>query len=328
MKPNVFYLLLKSARPRQWIKNFALYAALIFSGFFFYAPNNGTPYFFTVTFAVITFCLLTSSVYIINDIIDIEADRVHPFKRKRPLASGMLSIRSAGIAVAVMLGLVIFLSLYLQPFFRVTISAYFILQILYGTVTKNIPVLDVLSIAAGFLLRIYAGAVVVDLHMDVWFLLTVISASLFLAVGKRQSERTLLTGKDITPKELEESFKGLGKTRKTLRFYSQRLLDQYTAMFANSTWLTYALFAFQRDNIRPEGGLLEVFTLLPRTLRSEKLLMATVPFVIFGVMRYLLLIYEDNQGESPEKVLLRDKPLLTTGFLFGLVTLVVLYVVG
>jgi 4-hydroxybenzoate polyprenyltransferase len=328
MKPTVFYLLLKTARPRQWIKNIALYAALIFSGFFFYAPENGTPYFFTVTFAVLTFCFLTSAVYIINDIIDIEADRLHPFKKKRPLASGQLSIRTAGFAVAALLISVLVMSLFLHPFFRVTISAYFILQILYATVTKNIPVLDVLSIAAGFLLRIYAGAVVVDLHMDVWFLLTVISASLFLAVGKRQSERTLLTGTEFGQKELLANEGRLGKTRKTLRSYSQRLLDQYTAMFANSTWLTYALFAFQRDNFRPEGGLLEVFTLLPRTLRSEKLLMATVPFVIFGVMRYLLLIYEDNQGESPEKVLLRDKPLLTTGFLFGLVTLVVLYVVG
>ncbi|MBW7955645.1 decaprenyl-phosphate phosphoribosyltransferase [Patescibacteria group bacterium] len=328
MKPNLIYLLLKTARPRQWIKNFALYAALIFSGFFFYAPTNEWPYFFTVTFAVLIFCLLTSAVYIINDIIDIEADRVHPFKRKRPLASGQLSIRAAGITVVMLLGLVIWLSLYLQPFFRVTIAAYFMLQILYATVTKNIPILDVLSIAAGFLLRIYAGAVVVNLHMSVWFLLTVISASLFLAVGKRQSERTLLTGKNLPESTLEPPVKGLGKTRKTLKNYSQRLLDQYTAMFANSTWLTYALFAFQRDSIRPEGGLLEVYTLLPRTLQSEKLLMLTVPLVIFGVMRYLLLIYEDNQGESPETVLLRDKPLLTTAFLFGIVTLVVLYVVG
>src|SRR6185369_1428412 len=180
MKPNAFYLLLKTARPRQWIKNFALYAALIFSGFFFYAPHGEWPYFFTVTLAVLTFCFMTSAVYIINDIIDIEADRLHPFKKKRPLASGQLSIRTAAAAVVVLLLSVIFLSLYLHPFFRITITAYFILQILYATVTKNIPILDVLTIAAGFLLRIYAGAVVVDLHMDVWFLLTVISASLFL----------------------------------------------------------------------------------------------------------------------------------------------------
>jgi 4-hydroxybenzoate polyprenyltransferase len=327
MNKNTLYLLLKTARPRQWIKNLALYAALVFSGLFFSTRTDDWPYFFTVTFAVLTFCLLASAVYIINDIIDIEADRSHPFKRKRPLASGKLSIRTAAAAVVALLGLVIFFSLFLHPFFRITITAYFLLQILYATVTKNIPILDVLSIAAGFLLRIYAGAFVVNLHMNVWFLLTVISASLFLAVGKRQSERTLMTGRTAEAAQ-KSAPPSLGETRKTLKNYSERLLDQYTAMFANATWLTYALFAFQRDNITPEGGLLAVYTALPRTLQSQKLLMLTVPFVIFGVMRYLLLVYEDNQGESPEVVLLRDKPLLTTAFLFAAVTLVVLYVVG
>ena len=325
MKPNDFYLLLKTARPRQWVKNLALYAALFFSGFLFYVPQNEWPYFFTVTFAVVTFSFLTSAVYIINDIIDIEADRSHPFKKKRPLASGKLPLYFAYVTVVFLLGVVVYLSLFLHPFFRITITAYFLLQILYATVTKHIAILDVLSIAAGFLLRIYAGAVVVNLHMNVWFLLTVISASLFLAVGKRQSERTLLTG---MIEDQDTSNTDLGDTRKTLRHYSQRLLDQYTGMFANATWLTYALFAFQRESIKPEGNLLQVYTLLPKTLQSEKLLMLTVPFVIFGVMRYLQLVYEDNQGESPEVVLLRDKSLLATGFLFGIVTLAVLYIVG
>lgn len=325
MKPNAIYLLLKTARPRQWIKNLALYAALFFSGFLFYVPSNEWPYFFTVTFAVVTFCFLTSAVYIINDIIDMEADRSHPFKKKRPLASGKLPLYLASVTVVLLLSIVVYLSLYLHPFFRITITAYFLLQILYATVTKHIAILDVLSIAAGFLLRIYAGAVVVNLHMNVWFLLTVISASLFLAVGKRQSERTLLTGMIEDP---DTGNKDIGDTRKTLKHYSQRLLDQYTGMFANATWLTYALFAFQRESIKPEGDLLQVYTLLPKTLQSEKLLMLTVPFVIFGVMRYLQLVYEDNQGESPEIILLRDKSLLATGFLFGIVTLAVLYIVG
>lgn len=326
MKFNTIYLLLKTARPRQWIKNFALYAALFFSGFLFYSPPNDWPYFFTVTFAVMTFCFLTSAVYIINDIIDIDADRSHPFKKKRPLASGKLSLQLASVTVVILLSIVVYLSLYLHPFFRITITAYFMLQILYATVTKHIPILDVLSIAAGFLLRIYAGAVVVNLHMNVWFLLTVISASLFLAVGKRQSERTLMTG--VVDESVNKPLKDIGETRKTLKHYSQRLLDQYTGMFANATWLTYALFAFQLENIRPEGNWLQVYTLLPKTLQSEKLLMLTVPFVIFGVMRYLQLVYEDNQGESPEVILLRDKSLLATGFMFVVVTLVVLYAVG
>lgn len=325
MKSNTLYLLLKTARPRQWIKNFSLYAALIFSGLFFHIPAQGWPYFLTVTFAVLVFSLLTSAVYIINDILDMEADRLHPFKKKRPLASGDLPLAIAIFAVGVLLIAVVFTSFFLPVFFRLTIAAYFLLQVLYATITKNVAILDVLSIAAGFLLRIYAGAVVVDLHMNVWFLLTVISASLFLAVGKRQSERTLLAGK--FPTEETDKIEKLGKTRKSLRHYSQRLLDQYTGMFANATWLTYALFAFQLERITPEGNLLEVYTLLPKTLQSEKLLMLTVPFVIFGVMRYLQLVYEDNQGESPEVVLLRDKSLLITIFLFGLVTFTVLYVV-
>lgn len=315
MKKSIPFLLLRSARPRQWVKNFALYAALVFSGFFFYQTESGVPYFLIVTYAFVIFSLLTSSIYIINDILDVDADRQHPFKRKRPIASGALPIPVAVYAVSVGLAAAILGSLWLTPFFQLTLLAYFGLQILYATFTKNIPILDVLSIATGFLLRIYAGAVVVNLHMNVWFLLTVISASLFLAVGKRQSERTLLRGKEI------------GETRKTLKRYSERLLDQYTGMFANATWLTYALFTFHaREEVTPpEGRFLELYTNLPKTLQSQKLLMLTVPFVIFGIMRYLQLVYEDNEGESPEKVLLRDKPLLLAVFLFGITTMIVIY---
>ncbi len=313
MENSLIYLIAKSARPRQWIKNLALYAALTFSGFFFYQPANELPYFLTVTFAVIVFCFLTSSIYIINDIVDVEADRMHPFKKKRPIASGALPIPVAACVAAAGLAIVFLASFSFSPFFRLTVAAYFVLQILYAKKLKHIAIIDVLSIAAGFLLRIYAGAVVVNLHTSVWFLLTVLSASLFLAVGKRQSERTLLKGKEM------------GETRKTLKRYSERLLDQYTGMFANATWLTYALFAFQTESVSPAGRLLSVYTILPKTLQSQKLLMATVPLVIFGVMRYLQLVYEDNEGESPEKVVLRDKPLLSTIFLFGLLTMTILY---
>lgn len=313
MNTNIFYLLLKSARPRQWIKNLALYAALVFSGLFFFSPASGTPYFITVSYAFVIFCLLTSSIYIINDVIDFEADRKHPFKSKRPIASGKLPIAIALFAAMVGLAMVFMLSLPFSGFFRLMVVTYVALQLLYATVTKHIPIFDVVSIAAGFLIRIYAGAVVVDLHMSVWFLLTVVSASLFLAVGKRQSERTLLAGKEM------------GETRKSLKRYSQRLLDQYTGMFANATWLTYALFTFQNEVIRPDARMANFYTFLPRTLQSQKLLMLTLPFVIIGIMRYLQLVYEDNEGESPELVLLRDKPLLVTVFLFGISVMVIIY---
>ncbi len=318
---NVFYLIIKSARPRQWIKNIALYAALIFSGFFFYQPSDDWPYLITVTGAALVFSILTSSIYIINDIIDYDADRKHPFKKKRPIAANKLPIPVALTAALLGLSLVLWSSFWFTPFFRLMIIAYFLLQMTYATKLKHIPILDVVSIATGFLIRIYVGAVVVNLHMSVWFLLTVISASLFLAVGKRQSERTLLVGSNTSNQDL-------GATRLTLKRYSQRLLDQYTGMFANATWLTYALFAFQDEGTKPAGKLATFYGILPKTLQSEKLLMITVPFAIYGVMRYLHLVYENNQGESPEKVLLSDGPLLTTVFLFGISVMVIIYVLS
>lgn len=308
---HTLFLLLKTARPRQWIKNLAVYAALIFSGFFFHDKPN---YFGVVTVAFFLFCILSSSVYIINDIIDLPKDRMHPFKKKRPIASGELPIPTAAFFAIVGFFTVFFLSLTYSRYFLFLAILYTILQIWYAIKLKNVPIIDVLTIAAGFIIRVYAGAVVVNLHMSVWFLLTVVSASLFLAVGKRQSERTLMEGAGIA-----------GSTRKTLQHYSQRLLDIYVGMFANATWLTYALYAFQRDEFIPEGRLLDIFTLLPRTFITQKWLMITVPVVVYGVMRYLQLVYERNQGESPDRVLLEDKPLLTAAIVWGILSFILLY---
>lgn len=316
---SVPYQLLKTARPRQWIKNFAIYASLFFTGFLFTAPEGEVSYFWRVSLAFFIFCLVTASVYTINDIIDAPADRNHPFKKKRPIASGELPVPVALFAVGCYLAAALFLSLWLPLFFKLLISAYLGLQYAYSKYLKHIPIADVISIATGFLLRVYAGAVVVNLHMSVWFLMTIISASLFLAVGKRQSERTLLNGIETAD---------LGSTRKILKRYSQRLLDQYTGMFATATWLTYALFTFQDQNISFKSNFLSLYNFLPRTLHSEKLLMLTLPLVILGVMRYMQLIYEQNQGESPERVLLGDKPLLTIVTTFGLLSFVILYVIG
>lgn len=314
---NQLFLLIKTARPKQWLKNLAVYASLVFSGFFFFKPAIGHSYFYSVSYAFIIFCILTSSTYILNDLIDVEADRKHPFKKNRPLASGKLPIPTAIFAIALCLALVFWFSLALPLVFKILIFAYLILQIFYSLHFKQIAILDIISIAIGFLIRVYAGAVVVNLHMSVWFLLTVISMSLFMAVGKRQSERTLMT-------EHKLSF-----VRKSLDTYSIRLLDQYTSIFATSTWLTYALFAFQNS---PGDGLNLLYERfpnlainLPRTLQSQKLLMLTLPFVIFGIMRYLQLVYEENRGEAPVDVLLKDKALLLTVFLWFIGVMFVIY---
>lgn len=319
LKNSTAYLLLKTARPRQWIKNLAIYASIFFTGFLFAAPEGELAYFWRVTFAFGIFCLVTASVYTINDVIDAAADRNHPFKKKRPIASGKLPIPVALFSVGVYLVSALFLSFWLPLFFKLLIMAYLALQFAYSKYLKHVPIADVVSIASGFLIRVYAGAVVVNLHMSVWFLMTVISASLFLAVGKRQSERTLLSSTESAD---------IGSTRKALKRYSQRLLDQYTGMFATATWLTYALFTFQDQNISFKSSFLSLYSFLPRTLHSEKLLMLTLPLVILGVMRYLQLIYEQNQGESPDRVLLGDKPLLTIVIAFGLLSFTILYVIG
>ncbi|KUK79729.1 MAG: UbiA prenyltransferase [Microgenomates bacterium 39_7] len=309
-------LLFISARPLQWIKNIALYAPLVFSGFLFYNPIDGLPYFIIVTQAFLIFCLLTSSIYLINDVLDIKSDQKHPIKKDRPIAAGKLSPSTAIFSAFIGLSIVFYLSQAFSPFFQLIILGYAGLQLLYSFKLKYLPILDILTIASGFLLRIYAGSLAVNLHMSVWFLLTVVSASLFLAVGKRQSERTLMQDKS----------KNL--TRATLDKYSQRLLDVYTSMFANATWLTYALFTFQSQPVDIDPAIerfTQLYTVLPRTLQSQKLLMLTLPFVIFGVMRYLALIYEENKGESPEKVLIKDKTLLSIVFSFIVFSIFIIY---
>jgi 4-hydroxybenzoate polyprenyltransferase len=307
---SVAYNLFKTARPRQWVKNTAVFAALVFSGLLFF-PG----YFERVTAAFILFCGLASGIYILNDVIDAPQDRKHPFKKKRPIAAGDLPVPVAIFAAIVLIVASLVLSRGLSFFFFITLFAYLLLNITYSTWLKHVPILDVLTIAAGFILRVYAGAAVVNLHMNVWFLLTVVNLSLFLAVGKRQSERTLLQGLQV----------GLQGQRVTLTRYTPRLLDIYTGMFAMATWFSYALFTYQQQFQFESGPLPTLFSLIPRTFFTQKWLMATVPLVIYGVMRYLQLVYEQNKGESPERVLLSDKPLLAAVMIWGMMVIAILY---
>ncbi len=300
-------LALKATRVTQWIKNIVLFAPIVFSGLLF-LPG----YFVTVVWATFLFCLLSSAIYLFNDIVDAPKDRLHPFKKKRPIASGELPLPTAVFMFITLLVISLWLGAATSTFFFVTQLGYFMLNVLYSLWWKAIPIVDVFVIAAGFVLRVYAGSFVVNAHMDVWFLLTVISASLFLAVGKRRSEMTLMAGQG-------------GSSRSSLIHYTPSLLDAYTSMFANTTWLTYALFTFLHPPFQAEGKVLKLLSLLPRTLVAEKWLMATVPIVIFGIMRYMQLIYEKNEGESPHKVLMSDKTLLGTVVVWGLMVLLMIY---
>ena len=309
---KTLYYILQTARPRQWLKNLSLFAALVFTGQLFV-----TEQFLRVLWAMVIFTILTSSVYIFNDIIDIRSDRMHPFKKKRPIASGKLPVPQALFVAVVGFFGALGLAASLSTFFFLSALAYLVLHITYSLWLKKVSILDVMAIASGFILRVYAGALVIDAHMNVWFLLTVVSAALFLAVGKRRSEMTLLENAGLAAKQ----------HRKVLGHYTSTLLDVYTGMFANTTWLTYALFSFLQPPVVPKRSrLIGILATLPRALTAQKLLMITVPVVIFGVMRYLQLIYEQNKGESPERVLLSDKMLLAAVILWGLMVVGILYV--
>jgi decaprenyl-phosphate phosphoribosyltransferase len=299
-------LLLKEARPRQWLKNLVLFTGLVFSGWLF-IPEK----FWTVVGALLIFSLLTGSTYIFNDILDLSSDRKHPFKKKRPLASGELPVELALFTSLVGFFVSLYLAWILSFFLFLSCLAYLFLQIIYTSWLKHKPILDVLVIASGFMIRVYAGALIIGAHINAWLLLCIISFALFLAIGKRRSELTLLQGQTAS--------------RKVLGRYPEKLLDIYTSMFANTTWLTYSLFAFMFPAFSFKGKILTLLADLPQTFRSEKWLMLTIPLVIYGVMRYLHLIYEKNEGESPEKVLTSDKPMLITITLWGVMVIGILY---
>lgn len=288
----------QAARPVHWIKNLALFAALIFTGNLY-----NEPLFIKVIWAIVTFNLATSATYIFNDVLDVKRDSLHPIKKYRPVASGRLS---PSLALIVAFSLAVFalsLAKSLNPLFFLVVAGYLALQVLYSLGLKNLAIIDILVIAAGFIIRVYAGAFVIDAHLSVWFLLCVISVALFLASGKRRAELNLLPS---------------GLTRESLTNYKRELLNSYVTMFGNAAWMSWALFTFFES---PRASLPVWLFLaeLSRATTVNKLLMVTIPVTIFGIMRYESLIFE-GRSEAPEKLLLTDVALISSVVLWiGLV---------
>lgn len=308
---ELFINLLKTARPRQWIKNFSLAAALIFSGKLFHQESL-----IITIWAIAIFSILTSSIYFINDIADINKDLLHPFKKFRPIAAGKLPVPLALFFAILGVFTSLYLSFNISFFFFLICLSYFILQLFYSFYLKNLIIFDVFSIAASFILRVYAGAVVLNFHISIWFLLCVVSIALFMAVGKRRAELVILD-KEAAPQH-----------RKTLTKYPADLLDNYLSMFAGSAWISWALFTFfESPPVIFDSPVL--YSILPLTISGiNKWLMITIPVVIFGIMRYQSIIYQGAKAESPERVLLSDKPLLGAVILWGLLVIWILYGVG
>ncbi len=308
------YNLLRLLRPRQWIKNLAIFAAITFSGQLFelHVLNK-------VILGFFVFCGLSSASYIINDIFDVEKDRLHPFKRFRPLAHNDIPISLAIVVAAALIVISLFVASSVTPAFFILTIAYLLLQISYSSLLKSITVIDILAIASGYILRVYGGEFASGFHISVWLLLTTISISLFLAIGKRRSELTLVSKN----KEAD-----IAATRKTLSHYSERLLDVYATIFATSTFISYSLFTFLEN---PGGKKLAINVLMPNFLPDffqRKWLMITIIPVVYGLMRYLQDIYEKNEGESPEKVIFSDIPLLIAVMLWISLVIFIIYFMG
>ena len=270
-------------RPRQWTKNLLVFAALIFS------QNLGNlPMVSDTTIAFIIFCLLSGSVYTLNDLLDIKQDRTHPKKSQRPLASGKLQPPIAIAAGSILVVLSLANAFWLNTNFGFIALGYFILQIAYSTALKHVVILDVLAVSIGFVLRAIAGAEVINVPISSWLLVCTILLALFLSLGKRRHEIILLEG-------------NAASHRKILYEYSPALLDQMISVVTASTVVAYALYTMSAETI---------------TKFQTDNLKYTIPFVLYGIFRYLYLIHQKSEGGSPEKILLNDRPLLINIILY------------
>lgn len=283
--------LLKAMRPRQWTKNGFVFFGLIFDKQLFLVE----PFLRTLE-GFFLFCLISSSVYLFNDIADIDADRKHPEKKHRPLASGKLPINVA-ITTAVLLAVAaLSLGYLLEPWFAAAVAVYFVINLLYSRWLKHVPVLDVLIISAGFVLRVAGGVTLITVErFSPWLYVITVLFSLYLGFGKRRAEMSLLE-------------KGAGSHRKVLDGYTLPLLDQYITIVSGMTIVTYSLYTFSAEN-----------------LPANHSMMLTIPFVVYGIFRYLQLIQTGSAAGSPEEVALKDRPLQATVILWGLAVVAVFY---
>lgn len=296
--------LIRLARPIHWVKNLGVFAALIFSG-----RLLDQTQFISVFEAFIAFNFITSATYVFNDIMDKDRDKLHPRKKNRPIASGVISpelgfLYGLGLSFSALL-----LSLTISSVFTLFILLYLGLQIAYSVYLKNLAVIDIIIIATGFVIRVYAGSYIIDAHLSVWFHLCVIATALFLASGKRRAELGAVGDS--------------GTTRKSLTKYSKDTLNAYVSMFGNSAWMSWALFAFF-ESPHASQPLWLFLSEISKATTINKLLMVTIPVVIFGIMRYQSLIFLDKT-EAPEKVLLTDPTLIASISLWIGIVLLIFY---
>jgi 4-hydroxybenzoate polyprenyltransferase len=281
-----------SLRPRQWTKNVLVFAGLIFGQKLLDPAADAMA---CAAFAV--FCVLSGVVYLINDVRDREADQLHPVKARRPIASGAVAPSTAVAAAAILAACGAGAAFAMRWQFGAVALAYLLLQGLYSVSFKHVVILDVLSIALGFVLRAVAGTMVLDVPISHWLLVCTLLGALFLALSKRRAELVSLAG-DAT------------NHRKSLRYYSPELLDQMISIVAASTLLAYAFYAISPETIAKFG--------------TENLVL-TLPFPLYGLFRYLYLLHQRDGGGDPSETLLHDRPILACVALWALADALIIY---
>jgi 4-hydroxybenzoate polyprenyltransferase len=289
---KVFTGLIKTMRPKQWIKNVFVFAPLVFDKKLA-EPN----YLVRTIIGFVLLCIVSGTVYIINDVVDVEKDRQHPKKRKRPIASGRLGTRVATVAAIIILLIALPLAFLLDPLFGAIAGGYLLIQIAYSFWLKNIVIIDVMTIASGFILRVAAGIPLVDAaRFSPWLYVCMMLGSLLIGFGKRRHELTLLK-------------ENANAHRQSLEEYNLTLLDHAITIVTASTLLAYALYTFSAEG-----------------LPANHAMMLTIPFVLYAIFRYLYLIHVRGMGGEPEEILLADRPFQAAIFLWGLSVVVALYV--
>jgi len=288
-RPDLFevaILLFKQLRPRQWSKNLLVFGALVFS-----VDKMNIDGILASLIAFLLFCLVSGCVYILNDFVDIEADRQHPDKVKRPMASGRLNPTTALVFGGFLLIISLTLALYQNMLFGFLLTAYFVMNVTYSFKLKHFVIIDIMIIASGFGMRALGGGLVIGASFTSWFLMCVFFVSLFLAIGKRRHELLLL-----------EHDKG--SHRKVLINYSEPLLNQLSGIVTTMTIMSYSLYTFVSD--------------------QSSYLMWTIPFVIYGMFRYLYLVHVLGKGGKPEELLYEDKGILASILLYGISVVLIL----
>lgn len=288
----MIHSLIKLSRPTQWLKNGVVFAALIFG-----SRISDLDSVILAMVAAAVFCLLSSSVYTLNDLFDRENDRAHPLKKERPIAAGLISPAIAGVWATLLAASALVGALAVNWHLMSVSLVFLVLNLLYSTILKKIVILDVMSISFSFVLRAYAGALAIGVPASKWMLINTMLLALFLGFGKRRHELTLLD-------------RGAADHREILGRYSPYLLDQLIGVVTASVVVCYMLYSFS-----PE---------VSEKLGTENLFL-TIPFVVYGVFRYLYLIHKEERGGSPTRVLIGDKPLLMNVLLWLATVTAILY---